>query len=194
MANTPRGYPYSALTDAPAGPTQVQALAQAIDSDVQTVADQRTPLAICRVRKDSDVVSHVAGDGSELAIAVYNQGVTFQEDPRNLVSYATGQFLLKAQGLWGWSISFNWPAVPSGTDQHRRSVYILQNGSEPIGKDGRVDVPFAGGAWGPFSHQAQGSVYAAANDTIQAAVSQNSGAAMDSPSAVFTVWLKALSS
>ena len=45
MGSTPRGYPYPTLTDAPNGPSQMQALAAAIDTDVTAVAAAATPPA-----------------------------------------------------------------------------------------------------------------------------------------------------
>jgi hypothetical protein len=44
MANTPRGYPYPAATDSPAGHTQIQSLATAIDTDVGGIATNVTSL------------------------------------------------------------------------------------------------------------------------------------------------------
>lgn len=38
MPNTPRGYPYPAGSMPPAGPSQMQSMAEAIDTDVQKVA------------------------------------------------------------------------------------------------------------------------------------------------------------
>lgn len=44
MANTPRGYPYPGPTDSPAGHTQMQSLATAIDTDVGTIATNTATL------------------------------------------------------------------------------------------------------------------------------------------------------
>lgn len=48
MANTPRGYPYPASTDSPAGMTQIQSLATAIDTDVGTIATTQSGLVLRR--------------------------------------------------------------------------------------------------------------------------------------------------
>lgn len=40
MPTTPRGYQYPALTDQPNGPAEIQALAQALDTDVQGIANR----------------------------------------------------------------------------------------------------------------------------------------------------------
>lgn len=188
MAVTPRGYPYPALTDAPSGPTQMQALAQAVDTDMQAVADARTPVSVKRVRASS--ASIAVDDSTVYQMVFYNQGVTYDQDPHDYLDYASGLFTLKAAGLWGWELSLDWPDVPSGTPQHHRDLYIYRNGGAQ--SDGRTDIPYPSGAWSSKSAQTQGAVNAALNDTIQAVFYQNSGSRLTATGAVFTVWLIAL--
>lgn len=46
MPLTPRSYPYPALSDPPNGAAQIQALAEAVDSDVQIISDDVAELTV----------------------------------------------------------------------------------------------------------------------------------------------------
>lgn len=65
-ANSPRGYPYSLPTDPAKAPEAIQALAEAVDEDVQAVADTVVPRPAFRV---SSVVPLSIGTSTPLTLS-----------------------------------------------------------------------------------------------------------------------------
>lgn len=188
---TPLGIPYPTLgppADAPNGPLQVQAAAEAIDALLQ----QRGVIAARRVYEPDGPIT--VADSTWHPIAAYGDPVNFESDPLNLITFALGVFTLALPGLWGVKAMLHWPAVGGSTGQHSRSLRILRNGSVPTDDDGEANQPYPAGAWGAWKQSYSGTVVTTGSaTTVQLEAYQTTGGSLDAIEASFAVWLIAAS-
>lgn len=147
--------------------------------------------ATATMRVTATAATITVPDNSAFSLNFYNDGIVYEQDPLNLISYASGVFTVAADGLWGWSATLEWPSVSSGVGAHHRDVYVRANGTALIA--GRDQRPYAGGvAWPSMSHPASGQIQLSAGATMQAAFYQNSGGTLVATNASFDMWLIAL--
>lgn len=173
MATTSRGYPYPALTDQPNGPTQLQALAQAVNDDVAG-----TVRACCRM------VSGSAGFGvatfTQYPIPSWSATTTNVGD----IAYSGGVFTPGTTGLYSWSLTAAWPN-PGATYQ-RTQLLRVDGGAV---QNGRVDFEVSSLTFNTGTQYltAGGPVYLNAGDDVQPTLF-HTGATQSVTPLFFALW------
>lgn len=117
MGTTSRGYPYPALTDAPNGPSQLQSLATAIDSDVGAVTT-------CLVL--SNTTATTLGNNTEKLFTTWSAGATVDTGD---LSQSGGIITIGSAGVYRWDATIDFATAATGSIVQ---AYVKKNGSTQL--------------------------------------------------------------
>lgn len=170
--STARGYPYPTSSDAPDVPSDVAALASAVDADV-------TALQQARQMERNTTVN--VSDSTATLIAAYNVGTDYNVGG---IAHSAGVLTVSEDGLYRWALTSDWPS-DSGASNYRRAFWVQVNGTDR--DEGRTSVPMDSNPHAAMLHSGGGEIVLAANDQMQAVLWQNSGSTLAVTPRFFTL-------
>lgn len=141
MATTPRGYPYPGLSDSPNGPSQIQGLATAIDTDVQAQVDASVLIAAKYKATATQSIAYNTNTKITLGTAVYNLGSSLSITGNNTINinktglYAFGGGLQMAGITGAAAVCYCWIGLGTSTAAADRFAVANQsnlNGALPV--------------------------------------------------------------
>lgn len=117
-----RKYPYPALTDAPDGASQMQALAQSVDADVQAIATATNSAYVYAVGTVSGGLGQAIPDATSTTVLWTTVGTPAQA--HNTGSWNAGVRTVALDGIYSIQVQVTYPQVNTLHGSRQATMYV----------------------------------------------------------------------